>query len=250
VAATTQTQHILSHKSPLRVCPFGEVGWGFKPFTMKNLFFLTLCVIAIFSVVACHKDADTTDLVDTTVKGRILQVYSTTPVPNATVYLYETVFSSNGTLGGSANTVSLDTVVTNDKGEYAFDYKRKRGGNEYFIRAFAKNFDDKPGNFYVTGKNATMDVPIFPYAWIGFRIINAPPSGNSDGITITGYLRDFAPLDYISLNGKADISIVKKVIGNQKTPISIYIENEKGVNKYIDSVYCKGLDTTYHTITY
>ncbi len=216
---------------------------------MKKILFLSLTLLIISFLVSCKKDESTTpDVEETTVKGRIVQVYTTIPVPNATVYLYETVWSSSGgLLGGGAHTVSLDTTVTNDKGEYSFTYKRRRGGNEYFIRSFAKNFDEKPGNFYVTEKNSNMDVPIFPYAWIGFRIINAPPITNSDGIYLSGYLQGSEPLSYFAADGKCDTLIIKKVFGNKKTPFLISIYNQKD---RIDSIYCKGLDTTYHTIAY
>ena len=219
---------------------------------MKKLLFLSLSILIISFLGSCKKNNDATPNVENdTVKGRIVQVYTTIPVPNATVYLYETVWSSNGgILSGSANTVSLDTAITNDKGEYTFTYKRRRGGNEYFIRALANNFDERPGNFYITEKNSTMDVPIFPYAWITFRILNAPPVNNSDGFYLSGYLQGSEPNDYFSKFWKCDTLITKKVVGNQKVPFFVSIDNEKGGKNRYDSVYCKGLDTTYHTITY
>jgi hypothetical protein len=218
----------------------------FKFFTMKNLIILMFSIFILSFLPSCKKEDDTTPLTNATVQGRILQVYSTIPVANATVYLYETIASGN-----NAYTVSLDTVITNDKGEYSFKYKRGSISNEYFIRAFAKNFDNTPGNFYIKQKNSpSFDVPIFPYAWIGFRIINVPPFSNSDGIDISGYLQGSDQVSSIGINGRNDTTIIKKVIGNQKTSINIYTSNEKGKIVYTDSVYCKGLDTTYHTITY
>ena len=159
---------------------------------MKKILFFSLTLLIISFLGSCKKDESTTpDVEETTVKGRIVQVYTTIPVPNATVYLYETVRSSSGgLLGGGAHTVSLDNTVTNDTGEYSFTYKRRRGGNEYFIRSFAKNFDEKPGNFYVTEKNSNMDVPIFPYAWIKIRLINLPPVNASDYILVGGWIGD------------------------------------------------------------
>jgi hypothetical protein len=217
---------------------------------MKKLIFISLSILIISFLGSCRKnDNPTPNVEDDTVKGRIIQVYTTIPVPNATVYLYETVWSSSGgVLGGGANTVSLDTAITNDKGEYSFTYKRRRGGNEYFIRAFAENFDEKPGNFYITEKNSNMDVPVFPYAWIKFRIINVPPINNSDYILIGGWIGD----SYVK-SGKCDTSFIKRAsIGNAKNSLYKYQNNDKGdlIFTRLDSIYCKGLDTTYHTIAY
>jgi hypothetical protein len=172
-----------------------------------------------------------------------LQLNSTIPVPNATVYLYESIWS--GGLGGGEFTITKDTTVTNSKGEYSFEYTQGKS-SEFFVKAYADDYyTDNNTRWTIENKNQVRNITITPYAWITMRIINAPPVKPSDEIEIGGDWRK--ELNFYKA-GSCDSLITRKVLGNQKTVLYKWINLITPSIK--DSVYCKGLDTTFHTITY
>ena len=207
----------------------------------KSFNFLAIVLIASF-LVSCKKDPATPP--KSTVSGRVLQLNTKTPVPNARVYLYESIWS--GGLGGGEFTISKDTAITNSKGEYSFEYIQG-SKSEFFVNAYANNYyTDSNTRWTIESKKQVRDVIITPYAWISIRVINVPPTDNMDLIVVGGawggHDQDF------SKSGKCDTIFTKRVPGNQKTKISKWIGYKDPV--IIDSVYCKGLDTILHTITY
>ena len=209
---------------------------------MKKSFYFLAIILLISFLGGCKKDNPTPS--KSTVLGRVLQLNSTTPVPNAKVYLYESIWS--GGLGGGEFTISKDTAVTNSKGEYSFEYTQ--GSNsEFFVKAYADNYyTDNNTRWTIESKKQVRDVIITPYAWISIRVINLPPVNINDDIKIGG---DWGGHDQdVSKSGKCDTLFTKRVPGNQKTRVYKWINYAS--TGLIDSVYCKGLDTTFYTITY
>lgn len=211
---------------------------------MKKTFFLfAALLLSIF--LACKKDnPKPTTPTQGVVSGLVLQLNSTTPVPNATVNLYSSVWS--GGLGGSEISRIVATTTTNDKGEYTFTYDTN-SSTEHFVKAYATNYYTNNNTRWTIESNKQVrDIFIAPYAWIAVRVINLPPVSSNDEIAIGG---DWGGHDQnFSKTGSCDTVFIKKIRGNQKTRLYKFINFvAPGI---IDSVYCKGLDTTYHTITY
>ena len=209
---------------------------------MKKSFNLLAIILIISFLVSCKKDPATPS--KSTVSGRVLQLNTKIPVPNARVYLYESIWS--GGLGGGEFTISKDTAITNSKGEYSFEYIQG-SKSEFFVNAYANNYyTDSNTRWTIESKKQVRDVIITPYAWISIRVINAPPVDANDEIKIGG---DWGGHDQdFSKSGKCDTIFTKRVPGNQKTRVYKWINYAS--SGLIDSVYCKGIDTTFHTITY
>jgi hypothetical protein len=209
---------------------------------MKKLSFLFSIALIVSFLVSCKKEDPTPT--KATVSGKVLQLNSTIPVPNATVYLYESIWS--GGLGGGEFTITKDTTVTNSKGEYSFEYTEGKS-SEFFVKAYADDYyTDNNTRWTIDKKNQVRDVIITPYAWISIRVINTPPVNSNDAIKIGG---DWSinQGDFYE-DGPCDTVFTRKVRGNQKVLVYKWINLvAPGI---IDSVYCKGSDTTFHTITY
>jgi hypothetical protein len=214
---------------------------------MKKLIFISFSILIISFLASCDKE-DTQVPTKATVSGKVLALNTKNPVKGAKVLLYKSIFS--GGLGGSSITVVLDTVFTNDKGEYTFsyDYTLK---SEFFVRAYANNYYTSSNARYdIWTKKENIDIPLTPYAWITLRVLNVPPIGNNDDISIRNEWEQQNEQFYKS--GSCDTIFTKKIYGNQKTKLYVSSQTNGGskIQNYIDSLYCKGLDTTYYTITY
>ncbi len=216
---------------------------------MKKIIFLSLTLLIISFLGSCKKDDN--QLPDkATVSGKVLALNTKDPVKGAKVLLYKSIFS--GGIGGSSNTVVLDTTFTNDKGEYNFSYDSTLK-SEFFVRAYANNYFTGSNDRYdIWTKKENIDITLTPYAWITLRVVNVPPVDDHDKISILNEWDQAAEQFY--KNGKCDTIFTKRVFGNQKTKLYIDIDaqtdNGNKIQDYIDSIYCKGLDTTFHTITY
>ena len=209
----------------------------------KSFNFLAIILITSF-LASCKKDPATPS--KSTVSGRVLQLNTKTPVPNARVYLYESIWS--GGLGGGEFTISKDTAITNSKGEYSFEYTQG-SKSEFFVNAYADNYyTDSNTRWTIESKKQVRDVIIAPYAWVTLRVINVPPVDISDFISIGG---PWGSTQDFNSSGKCDTTFTKRAIGNQKVAIAIFfLKNSKAYLDRRDSIYCKGIDTTFHTITY
>lgn len=215
--------------------------------TMKQFSFLLFILLSISILVSsCDKEPEPNPI--KRLSGRVLQINTNIPVPNATVVLYVTKYSKN--FGGPSISIALDTIVTDKEGNYAFTYEQTESSNEYSVVARADNFA-KSGAFEVNNKSK-VDIIIKPFAWIKVNVINTPPVEPSDWLIMWGWLRDgTSKTDRFSSHGKCDTTFVQKVIGNTKIGLVYTLEsNTKPEIKKIDSIYCKSLDTTFHRILY
>ena len=216
---------------------------------MKKSFNFLVIILIVSFLISCKKDNPTPapTPVKAMVTGKVLQLNSTTPVPNARVYLYESIWS--GGLGGGEVNISKDTAITNSKGEYSFSYT-KRSGSEFFVKAYATNYyTNNNTRWPIEGSKQVRDVIITPYSWVTLRVINDPSLNISNYIEIGG---DWNTSEDFHKFGKCDTIFTKRVFGNQKTKIDIFYinDNSKVYLDRIDSFYCKGLDTISHSIKY
>ena len=213
---------------------------------MKKTFFLfAALLLSIFF--ACKKDnPKPTTPTQGVVSGLVLQLNSTTPVPNATVNVYSSVWS--GGLGGSEISRIVATTTTNDKGEYTFTYDTN-SSTEHFVKAYANNYyTDNNTRWTIESNKYVRNIIITPYAWVKLRVFNDLTIGTTNFISLSG---PWSSTEEFNKSGKCDTVFTKKVPGNTKISIGIFfLKDSKVYLDRRDSIFCKGLDTIQHTIIY
>jgi hypothetical protein len=214
---------------------------------MKKVAFLSISILIIsFLWLGCSKEEDTPKT--TVFKGKILEENSRTPVADARVIFYETLYSK--TFGGGSITINLDTAFTDKEGNFSFDYTPNASSStELSVTASKKNYETTDA---FTLSSTDSEVFITPYAWVKIRIVNVPPVDPSDWLTVWGWLRNGThATENFGVTGKCDTVFTQKVRGNRKNWITYTLSsNSKPEFKKTDSLYCKGLDTTFHQILY
>jgi hypothetical protein len=216
---------------------------------MKKITIISLTVLIISLLASCDKNNPEPVKTKGEVTGRVLALNSKDPVPNAKVTLYKSIWSG-GLIGGSANTVEVSATTTNSNGEYSFSFDYKTGDDYFMLASADKYLFNNNTRWTIEEKKQVRDIILKPYAWIKLRVINVPPTDEQDYFNVGGYIGQAAET-FTSYGKKCDTVLVKQVFGNQKT--LLYISNwsaNKPKLHYTDSVYCKGLDTTFHTIMY
>jgi hypothetical protein len=208
---------------------------------MKNLIILTLCVIAIFSTVACKKE--TPKLPPTIVQGKVTEYGTDKTLEGAKVILVE------GTTSGSSGTYSfypLDTMFTDKNGEYFYEHKLSTSSKAYALWFFKDNYEPFQKQWVRENETLTSNIKLFPFAWLKIRVINDKPFGPGDilSIKVTDQDRDFQ-------GNKVNQDFIEKVKGNTKQSFSWIIQrNLKWGQVFVESVYCMGHDTTYYELKY
>jgi hypothetical protein len=212
----------------------------------KITFFSSIALISSLLWLGCSKEEDT--LKTTVFKGKILEENSRTPVADARVIFYETLYSK--TFGGGSITINLDTAFTDKEGNFSFDYTPSKGSStELSVTASKKNYETTNA---FTLSSTDSEVFITPYAWVKIRIVNVPPIEQSDWLTVWGWLRNGThETEDFGITGKCDTAFTQKVLGNRKNWVAYTLSSSiKPKFQKIDTLYCKGLDTTFYQILY
>jgi hypothetical protein len=144
----------------------------------KNTFFILLLA---FGFTAC----DPTKPVDPTTKieGRLMDRGTNIPIPNTAVKLVEVT----GNLLSTPQRNIIQSVTTDDKGQYTFTYQWVDLLKTYELDARPKDLDkyyDLPkvvGDFK-QGQTNKVDCFLNPYSWVKYRIRNTNPFDNRDTI--------------------------------------------------------------------
>jgi hypothetical protein len=179
-----------------------------------------------------------------TVSGRVLEYGTKKPVPNASIY----VMQYYGTLLGAEGFNLLDSTKTDANGKYTFkttegDYIKvaKQG----YFKMYSTDYAHIPID--ILSKRATSvtkDIVIDPIGWLKIHVKNVKPVADNDAISLSGCSPTL-------IEGKVvDKFTLCQMRGNRKNDFYYFVY--KGTNSitYQDSVYIKGLDTTYYNINY
>ena len=173
------------------------------------------------------------------IKGRVLAYGTNEPIANALV----SAVDCEGVeyLGDDCQFVLLDTARTDAQGRYEMTVT----GWSVSMNASKPDYDSQHTLELVNGYSGekVIDLILQPYAWLDLTITNknGPPYV---GLGITSSQR-------LLLQRDSSFHLFTKVSGNTKTLIGFSVTDSIG--KYTDLshyVYCKGLDTTYHSIEY
>lgn len=126
---------------------------------------LIICVLISILLVSCEKEARTPSIV----KGRILEYYSSNPVENYELIVYEQRSVLYGIIG-----LAIDTFWTNDLGCFSYSFYHNKlytyvlgpGDNYYQFTPFEmQEIDCEKTNNY--------DIKVKPYRSIGLEFINS-----------------------------------------------------------------------------
>jgi len=196
---------------------------------MKKARILTLLSLFLLFTIACNKeDASSFRIIDAATKEGI---------PNATVELHES--TGGGIIGGSI-AVFRERTMTNDLGEYQFDYDTKNS-SRFLISAGADRYWNSTANIYQENKTLELDpegyvrVKVMKVDTIEYAMINI-----NDGLVVS-----FA-------GQKIDTSFVSKQRGNLSHQYVWFIYNNIGEssNTRGEEFYVPPHDTTTFEIIF
>lgn len=173
------------------------------------------------------------------IQGRVLAHGTNEPIEGAVVYASD----CDGVeyLGDDCKYVLLDSTTTDAQGRYEFTVT----GWTVIVGATKPNYDSRNTSELVNGYSGekTIDVILQPYAWLDVKVTNK--SGAPRAIFAVMYTQD------LFLKKDSSFHFFTKVGGNDSTKVGLAITDWDGkLTNVIHRVYCKGLDTTYHSIEY
>jgi hypothetical protein len=138
-------------------------------FTMKNLIFLTITILAMFSLGACHKE----DPIFASCEGRILEKGSNKPIANAMIIVQSCIANVDKF---SLSCAPIDTIYSDANGRYSY-YLDEKGlakhdgaGHIEFFATKARYFNQEfPA--IISGKGAkNIDIILPPSAWLKLHV--------------------------------------------------------------------------------
>ena len=175
----------------------------------------------------------------TTISGLVIEKNGSRIVGGSTVYLIENEYHPYNT----AETI-LDSVKTGPSGMYFFDFNHGEG--YYKVAAYAENYytNNTNGNLrenIITGETQSLNIELWPYAWLKVRFVN---SGSYLGVDVNPYYGEIFGFQIRS----PDSTVIGLTKGNTITDINYFTIPGSEHNR--KSINCPGLDTTYLEITY
>lgn len=209
---------------------------------MKQYSFLLFITLIISLLSSCGKAKGRTQI-----EGQVLEKGSNRPVANANVIFSQCV-AGDGTFSPKI-CLDIETVKTDAEGRFTFT-KDDDDADEYRIRAEKENYGKTVEVFQTAPaeektKNIKLTLPAF--AWIKFHIKNVNPFDDSDLIIGPG---SSGTGSYYFYGKKVDTIYSIRYIGNSDNNINWYI-TKNGINtSHSQSIYTKGLDTSFYEIKY
>ena len=203
----------------------------------KSFYFLTI-ILLISILGGCKKEKSTR------IEGRVLEKGSNKPVAGAKIIFSECV-AGEGTFSPSV-CLDVETTTTDADGKYVF-VKEADTADRYRIRAEKNNYG-KPIEVYQVAtageKTKNMDFTLPAFAWIKFHVKNVNPFDGSDLIIAPEYEFTGSNIDTIyTLGGN-------RYVGNKKVAVYWTITRQFKTVQFMDSIYCKSLDTVFYEIKY
>jgi len=196
-----------------------------------------LVLLAVF-LTACDKKKK----YETFVSGYVVEKYGTRKLAGVKVYLVE---EHHGTY--AVNQTYHDSTISGPDGSYSFQFNLGEG--EFRVIAEAENYfpiktplNNRDLYLLKLGQSQTYNVELWAYAWLKVRFIN---QSGADGVTVNRLIGEHTGYQIF---GVSDASVTGLVRGNEEAEIDYFIF--PGNIHHEEHVYCLGLDTTYHEITY
>jgi hypothetical protein len=221
---------------------FSQFNFPVMNYLFKPSLWVVVLMMSLYGV-SCQKE---TDNPVHTVSGKVLEYGTKKPVPDAAIY----ILKHYGTLLGPEGFTFLDSTKTDANGKYTFkttegDYMKvvKQG----YFKMYSTDYAHIPINILSKRPTSvTQDIVIDPIGWLKIHVKNVKPVADNDNIGFSNY--SCAPNE---MYGKSvDAITVCPQRGNRKNNI-IYFVNRHSVSVFHqDSIYIKGLDTTYYSINY
>ncbi len=179
---------------------------------MKN------AIIFLFSILlfaCCKKDFEGIEI-----KGRITEVGSGKPVARAKIII-EGIGHSDGFLSpGSGNGFIVDSVFTDNDGNYIFSRNDNPASGYYLIITKDKYQRAEPSRGFNNDVKQTFDYQLQPYAWVKIHLKNVNPVNEWDRIKVLGF---YDPgINCIYTGSNINVYRVEKIYGNKSNLISWY----------------------------
>jgi hypothetical protein len=213
---------------------------------MKNLIILTLCAMAIFNTMACHKDPEFASC-----EGHVLEKGSNKPVANAMIIVQSCTANSDKF---NLDCSYIDTIFSDANGKYSYYQDEKElakygGSGQFNFLASKKGYINQQFPVFMPNRGAaTRDITITPSAWLKLHVKAVNHYEPNDIIEIRG-LYAGAPLPgggFKSINEIVEYSKLYLKSGNDSTTIAWTIRTNGGSKEvdYFKKIYLPALDTT------
>jgi hypothetical protein len=215
---------------------------------MKKIFQFLAIFLTISLLSSCH--ALNSNF--TRIEGKVVDMGSGKGIAGATVVIYECV---SGGLGGGRFCEPIDSVFTDKDGNYKYE-NATSDASSFDLRAFKKNHTLDVSIGATTGeKHKNKNLSLKAHAWIKFHVKNVNPFNEYDKIIAPGAFG--GGVNYVFYGKNIDTTYIlggNEYGGNKKNHISWFINKNNTVNKNLDyhsdSLFCKGLDTTFYEVKY
>jgi len=180
---------------------------------MKNaiIFFFSILLFA-----ACKKDFEGIEI-----KGRITEVGSGKPVAGAKVFIIG-IGPGDGFLSpGNGNESIVDTVFSNENGDYRFRREDSPFGGYRIIIKRDKYQDKYPSRGIDWHSVNTFDIQLQPYAWVKIHLKNVNNISNFSWVKLNGSWINWESDKYV-LNAKnLDQIIFETLLGNKSQKFTL-----------------------------
>lgn len=209
---------------------------------MKYLFVLILSVLLI----SCKKDT-----IQYTIKGTIYSNIDASELSDVNVKVFQKPFNNSVT----SNSYELvGSTTTDNSGTYSVTFDRERA-TDFKITLERDGFFDEEilltSEYINSGADNILNWSLDGESWIKMNIQNAPPSNQSDVLTLTWYIyrtdcSECIENEFNSFNGIVDTSFVHANTAGQHLK---FLYND-GNTSTIDSVLMPHHDTVNYSIIF
>jgi hypothetical protein len=167
------------HKAPLVKHKSTIVSKSLNLKTMKKYIFFSVLIALSFA--ACNPTPTPVDPT-TKVEGRLMDRGTNIPITNTVVKLVEVT----GNFLGNPERKVIQSVTTDDKGQYAFTYQWS-DLKTYDLNSSPSDLDKyysqpKVVGEFKQGQTNKVDCFLYPYGWVKYRIRNMNPFDDRDTI--------------------------------------------------------------------
>jgi hypothetical protein len=205
---------------------------------MKKSLILTSILLTI-SVLWFGCKKDNTPVAVAEISGKVLELGSNKPIPNAQILISECETSPLG----SNTCYASDTIFSDAQGNYKFAPTKEINSKlTWFLTATKPSYNKA---FVTLSKNifTTRNIVIEPIATIRVRAINTKPFDDNDKL-------DFATSKSTLWGKKVDTTLMFSIEGNVKKAFFWYVTKNGVFKRNIDTLYIKSTDTIDYRILY